>query len=46
MTVGTSAEQLQATRAAPEAALEYYGICMFGAAGVIREFTGKLSLFK
>ena len=46
MTVGTSREQLAATAAAAEAELEYYGLCLFGPTEVLREFTGKFSLFK
>jgi hypothetical protein len=46
MTVGTSQEQIDATRAANEEALEYYGLCLFGKTEILREFTGKFSLFK
>lgn len=46
MTVGTSQEQQDATKNAPEEELEYYGICLFGETGVLREFTGKFSLFQ
>lgn len=46
MTVGTSEEQLVRTKSTPEAELEYWGICLFGDATVLRELTGKLSLFK
>jgi hypothetical protein len=46
MTVGTSQEQLNATEAATEEELEYFGICMFGKTDVLREFTGKFSLFR
>lgn len=46
MTVGTSAEQVQATKEFPELELEYYGICLFGETPELREFTGKFSLFR
>lgn len=46
MTVGTSQEQIDATRATDEALLEYYGICMFGQTDILREITKKFSLFR
>ena len=46
MTVGTSQEQQDATKNTPEEELEYYGICLFGETPVLREFTGKFSLFQ
>jgi len=46
MTVGTSAEQVERTSKVPEAELEYWGICLFGPADVLKEFTGKFSLFQ
>lgn len=46
MTVGSSAEQQERTRATPEAELEYYGICLFGDSATLREFTKKFSLFR
>lgn len=46
MTAGTSQEQRDATKKTPEGELEYYGICLFGETKVLREFTGKFSLFK
>lgn len=46
MTVGTSQEQLDATKVTPEAALEYYGICLFGSTDVLKEMTKKFSLFR
>jgi len=46
MTVGTSAEQLQATRESAESELEYYGICLFGTTAELKEITGKFSLFR
>jgi hypothetical protein len=45
MTVGSSQEQLDATKAKPESELEYYGICLFGKTDELKEFTGKFSLF-
>lgn len=45
MTVGTSAEQVENTRKTPEEQLEYYGICLFGDTDILRQFTGKFSLF-
>lgn len=45
MTVGTSADQLERTKNTSEAELEYWGVCMFGDATELKEFTGKLSLF-
>ena len=46
MTVGTSDEQVQATKATTEISLEYYGICLFGTTAELREITGKFSLFR
>jgi len=46
MTVGTSAEQVKATKETPEQDLEYFGICLFGNTQELRDFTGKFSLFK
>lgn len=46
MTIGTSREQLDATRSTPEEELEYYGIAMFGSTDLLKEFTGKLSLYR
>lgn len=45
MTVGTSQEQQNRTKETKEADLEYYGICLFGPTNVLREFTGKFSIF-
>ena len=45
MTSGTSSEQQERTKNTPEAELEYYGICLFGPTDVLRELTGKFSLF-
>lgn len=45
MTVGTSEAQLKATEESKEEDLQYYGICLFGDTGVLKEFTGKFSLF-
>lgn len=45
--IGTSAEdQLAKTRAAHEAELQYFGICLFGPADVLGGMTRKFSLFK
>jgi hypothetical protein len=46
MTVGSSEEQVNATAAASESELEYFGICLFGPTDILREFTRKFSLFK
>ena len=46
MTVGTSQQQLDTTEDSKEEDLEYYGICLFGKTEVLKEFTGKLSLFR
>ncbi|KEA51414.1 hypothetical protein DT73_18855 [Mangrovibacter sp. MFB070] len=46
MIVGSSAAQLHATSETPEQALEYFGVCMFGDTDILKEFTGKFSLFK
>lgn len=45
MTVGRSEEQVNATKNTVESELEYYGICLFGEADSLREFTKKFSLF-
>lgn len=45
MTVGTSQEQMDATRSTAEEELEYWGIVMFGGTEELREFTGKFSLY-
>lgn len=46
MTVGTSAEQQQRTKATPEVDLEYWGICLFGATEALKPLTKKFSLFQ
>ena len=46
MTVGTSFEQQERTRATQEADLEYYGICMFGETEVLKRLTKKYSLYR
>lgn len=46
MTIGSSHQQLDATESTSEAELEYYGLCLFGKTEVLKEFTGKFSLFK
>lgn len=45
MTVGTSLEQQEKTKATAEAELEYFGICLFGDTEILREFTKKFSLY-
>ncbi|MCB0338012.1 MAG: DUF2000 domain-containing protein [Bdellovibrionales bacterium] len=46
MTIGTSSAQLEATKSVSTESHEYFGICMFGDTDTLREFTGKLSLFR
>ena len=46
MTIGTSQEQLDATKVTPEKDLEYYGLCMFGSTETLKELTRKFSLFR
>lgn len=46
MTLGTSQEQMDATNSTPEEELEYYGIVMFGQTEILKEFTGKFSLYQ
>lgn len=46
MTVGTSQDQQDRTRATSEADLEYWGIVMFGSTAELKEFTGKFSLYQ
>jgi hypothetical protein len=46
MTIGSSQQQLDATEAASEAELEYYGLCLFENSEILKIFTGKFSLFK
>ncbi len=45
MTLGTSEEQMDATKNTSEAELEYIGIVMFGETEELKQFTGKFSLF-
>ncbi len=45
MILGTSAEQLQATKMTSELELEYYGVCFFGDTLLVKELTRKFSLF-
>lgn len=45
MTIGTSEEQVNNTKATSELELEYFGICLFGETDVLRQFTKKFSLF-
>ena len=46
MTVGSSAEQVEATAEKPELELEYFGICLFGETNTLREFTKRFSLYR
>jgi len=46
MTIGTSEEQLKATKNLQGEDLEYYGICLFGDSDELKEITKKFSLFK
>lgn len=46
MTIGTSEEQINATKKLKEEELEYYGLCLFGDSDEIKEITKKFSLFK
>lgn len=46
MTVGTSQDQQDRTRATSEEDLEYWGIVMFGSTAELKEFTGKFSLYQ
>lgn len=46
MTIGTSADQQNATRNTCEKELEYYGIALFGSTNELKDFTGKFSLFR
>ena len=46
MTIGSSADQVNATKETEEKDLDYFGICMFGKTSELKEFTGKFSLFK
>lgn len=45
MTVGGYEEQIERSKATPEAELEYYGICLFGEKDVVSELTKKFSLW-
>ena len=45
MIIGTSEEQVNATKNINEEDLEYYGICLFGDTEILREFTKNFSLF-
>ncbi|MCC7197223.1 DUF2000 family protein [Candidatus Peregrinibacteria bacterium] len=44
-TVGTWEEQVERSKAIPEAELEYYGICMLGEKSELDELTRKFSLW-
>lgn len=46
MTIGTSAEQRQATAERIESELDYFGICMFGDTEELKKITGKFTLFR
>ena len=46
MSIGTSEEQLMATKSKTEKELTYYGICFFGSEEVLNPLTKKFSLFK
>ena len=46
MTIGTSQQQQDATHTTSETDLEYYGIVMFGSTDMLKEFTGKFSLYQ
>jgi hypothetical protein len=46
MQEGTYLEQLERTKATPEAELEYYGICLFGEIDAVSEITKKFSLWR
>lgn len=45
MTVGGWEEQVERSKATPEAELEYYGICMLGEKSELDELTRKFSLW-
>ncbi len=45
MTIGGYQEQLERSKATPEAELEYYGVCLFGEKTKIDELTKKYSLW-
>ncbi len=45
MTVGSYEEQIERSKATPEAELEYYGICMLGEKATLDELTKKFSLW-
>ena len=46
MTVGSSKDQLKATKKTLEKDLEYFGICMFGSSKELKELTKNFPLFK
>ncbi|MDD2786228.1 MAG: DUF2000 domain-containing protein [Patescibacteria group bacterium] len=45
MTVGSWEDQVERSKAAPEADLEYYGICLIGEKDELDELTKKFSLW-
>ena len=46
MTIGSTQEQLDATKEKSSADLNYLGVCLFGDREEIASFTSKLSLYK
>lgn len=46
MTVGTSEAQVKATAERAASELEYFGLCLFGETEILKEFTGKFSLYR
>jgi hypothetical protein len=46
MLAGSADEQLQQTKSTKDEALEYFGICLFGPATILRDITKKFSLFR
>lgn len=46
MTLGSSEEQQQATKATPEVELEYFGICTFADTETLKVLTKKFQLFR
>jgi len=46
MQIGTTQEQLEATKATSGDDIDFMAVCMFGDTETLRKFTGKLSLYK
>jgi hypothetical protein len=46
MTTNTYVEQMERTHQKKESELEYWGLCLFGSSSMLREITGKFSLWK